>query len=225
MRISEVAARTGLNVSNVRFYERKGLLTPIREAESKYRDYSEEDIKRIKQILLYRKMGVSIETIYLLLNGQADMKAVLIRQKDELQLQIENLQGAMELCNIILMEARMDDEMLDQYLNYVHKEEAAGKQFAEIEELVEDITDYTMTTIFYWHPEILLLFKRPWIAKLFSIVFWSVVVIYPVSHLINVYMGKEELKIVILVLYAVIILVYIVGFRAYHKARRRYFEG
>lgn len=31
MRISEVAARTGLNISNVRFYERKGLLTPDRE--------------------------------------------------------------------------------------------------------------------------------------------------------------------------------------------------
>lgn len=31
MRISEVADRTGLNISNVRFYERKGLLTPDRE--------------------------------------------------------------------------------------------------------------------------------------------------------------------------------------------------
>ena len=91
MRISEVANRTGLNVSNVRFYERKGLLTPVRDAESKYRDYTQEDVKRIKQILLYRKMGISVDTIYLLLNGQADMRDVLLRQKRELQLQIENL--------------------------------------------------------------------------------------------------------------------------------------
>ena len=72
MRISEVASRTGLNVSNVRFYERKGLLIPDREEENQYRDYTEKDVKRIKQILLYRKMGISIETIYLLLNGKSN---------------------------------------------------------------------------------------------------------------------------------------------------------
>ena len=38
MRIGEVAKRTGLNVSNVRFYERKGLLAPVREEESNYRE-------------------------------------------------------------------------------------------------------------------------------------------------------------------------------------------
>ena len=80
MRISEAAERTGLKVSNVRFYERKGLLSPAREADSKYRDYSEEDVQRIKLILLYRKMGVSIDTIYLLLNEKAGMKDILTRQ-------------------------------------------------------------------------------------------------------------------------------------------------
>ena len=28
MRIGEIAKRTGLNISNIRFYERKGLLAP-----------------------------------------------------------------------------------------------------------------------------------------------------------------------------------------------------
>ena len=60
MRISEVAGLTGLNVSNIRFYERKGLLTPVREEESRYRDYTEEDVRRIKRILLYRKMGIPV---------------------------------------------------------------------------------------------------------------------------------------------------------------------
>ena len=70
MRISEVAELTGLNISNVRFYERKGLLNPNRESGSKYRDYTDEDVARIKKILLYRKMGISIETIFLLLNDK-----------------------------------------------------------------------------------------------------------------------------------------------------------
>ncbi len=44
MRIGEIAKRTGLNISNIRFYERKGLLTPKREQDSQYRDYTEEDV-------------------------------------------------------------------------------------------------------------------------------------------------------------------------------------
>lgn len=80
MRIGELARLTGLNVSNIRFYERKGLLCPNREDGSKYRDYTEADVLRLKEILLYRKMGISIETIYLLINGQAFMHSPHWRQ-------------------------------------------------------------------------------------------------------------------------------------------------
>ena len=97
MRIGEVAELTGLNISNIRFYERKGLLLPVREKESKYRNYTQEDVSRIKKILLYRKMGIAVETIYLLLEGEADLKIVLERQRQELAAQMENLQGAMDL--------------------------------------------------------------------------------------------------------------------------------
>ena len=41
MKISEAAKLTGMNVSSIRFYERKGLLLPERESGSKYRDYTE----------------------------------------------------------------------------------------------------------------------------------------------------------------------------------------
>lgn len=97
MRISEVAALTGLAVSNIRFYEKKGLLAVQREKESKYRDYSEEDIERLKIILLYRKMNFSIDTIYLLLQGKADLSEALIRQEEELAGQMDMLQGSIEL--------------------------------------------------------------------------------------------------------------------------------
>ena len=56
MKIGEVAEQTGLSISNIRFYEKKGLIEPKRNEQSKYRDYTEEDVKRLKQIILYRKM-------------------------------------------------------------------------------------------------------------------------------------------------------------------------
>ena len=69
MKIGEVANETGLSISNIRFYEKKGLLVPSRNEESGYRDYTAEDVNRLKTILLYRKMGLPIETIYLVFQG------------------------------------------------------------------------------------------------------------------------------------------------------------
>ena len=34
-------------------------------------DYTDEDVQRIRQILLYRKMGISVETIELILKGSS----------------------------------------------------------------------------------------------------------------------------------------------------------
>ena len=45
MKIGEVAEQTGLSISNIRFYEKKGLIEPKRNEQSKYRDYTEEDVK------------------------------------------------------------------------------------------------------------------------------------------------------------------------------------
>jgi len=63
MKISEVAEITGLEISTIRFYERKGLILPDREKGSTYRSYTDEDVNRLKAIILYRKMDLSIEMI------------------------------------------------------------------------------------------------------------------------------------------------------------------
>ena len=42
MKIGEAAKETGLSISNIRFYERKGLLCPRRKEESQYREYEPE---------------------------------------------------------------------------------------------------------------------------------------------------------------------------------------
>ena len=77
MRISEVAEKTGLSISNIRFYEKKGLIGPDRDKDSKYRNYTEEDLVLIKQILLFRKMDFSIETISHILNNKLTIEAAI----------------------------------------------------------------------------------------------------------------------------------------------------
>lgn len=146
MKISEAAKLTGMNVSSIRFYERKGLLLPERESGSKYRDYTEADVQRIKQIFLYRKIGISVETIELLLKGKANLREVLAEQKRLLEEQITELKGASELCKLVMKETEIpENEKLEEYLNYVYQEEKKGGRFAEVRELLEDLGDYSAT--------------------------------------------------------------------------------
>ena len=221
MRISEAANLTGLNISNIRFYERKGLLKPVREKDSKYRNYTDEDVTRLKQILLYRKMGISIETIYLLFCEQAELGVVLERQKAELKSQIENLQGAFELCDMILKEENILPEKLDAYLQYVHQEEKKGKQFAQIEELLDDLAEYTKIEIFRYEPCIEWLFRKPWIAKMLSAALGMMISVIP---LINIYaygVKGEELHLTLIIVYGVMILIYAAGFLAFRRVRKQ----
>ena len=97
MKIGEVGKETGLSASNIRFYEKKGLLCPKRREESQYREYGPEDVRRLKEIMLFRKLGISVESIYLMYQGQADYDGLLLRQEEELSEQMEILKGALEL--------------------------------------------------------------------------------------------------------------------------------
>ena len=225
MKIGEVAKRTGLNISNVRFYERKGLLAPQRAQNSNYREYSEEDVFRIKEILLYRKMGISIETIYLLLNHQAEREEVLSRQKKELEEQLTNLQGAIELCELVLRERSIDKDHIDRYLDYVHQEEKNGKHFSEIRELLDDMNEFTQTGVFYYRPLTSLLIRWPWAERLLVICFWIGIFSLLAAHLMDVYAGKTKLSILLLAMYAVIFVIFGYGFWKFRKSKQRLSEG
>lgn len=60
--IGDLAARTGLSVSAIRFYEGKGLITPDRN-EGNQRRYEGSDIRRLSFILIAQQMGLTIEQI------------------------------------------------------------------------------------------------------------------------------------------------------------------
>ena len=63
MKIHEVAARTGLSIHALRYYERAGLVAPIARAESGQRDYAEDDVYRIAFVTTLRSAGMPIAEI------------------------------------------------------------------------------------------------------------------------------------------------------------------
>lgn len=60
--IGDLAARTGLSVSAIRFYEKKGLITPDRN-QGNQRRYEGSDIRRLSFVLIAQQIGFSIEEI------------------------------------------------------------------------------------------------------------------------------------------------------------------
>lgn len=142
MRISEVAEKTGLSISNIRFYEKKGLIGPDRDKDSKYRNYTEKDLALIKQILLFRKMDFSIEAISHILNKKLTIEDAIQNQITELEEKRDSIQSSIDLCRKIAGDGQYSSLDTDYYLSYVKEEEKKGRVFGQLNDLLDEVSDY-----------------------------------------------------------------------------------
>ncbi len=60
--IGEIARRTGLSVSAIRFYEERGLIEPVRTGGNQRR-FPRSDIRRLSFILIAQRLGLSLGEI------------------------------------------------------------------------------------------------------------------------------------------------------------------
>ena len=61
MNVSELARRTGLSPSGVRWYETVGVLPAAQRKENGYREYSEEDLRLLQLVTTLRRLGLAPE--------------------------------------------------------------------------------------------------------------------------------------------------------------------
>jgi MerR family transcriptional regulator, copper efflux regulator len=75
MRISEVAARAGVGVETIRFYERKGIIArPLKPTTGGFRNYPPETVNRVRFVRQAQTLGFSLNEIEELLLLKADPK-------------------------------------------------------------------------------------------------------------------------------------------------------
>ena len=77
MRIKEVEKTTGLTAKAIRLYESKGLLSVARENENDYRDYTPEDVERLKTIAVLRQLDVPVKTIKEWVDGKVSLSTMI----------------------------------------------------------------------------------------------------------------------------------------------------
>lgn len=101
MTIKEAEERTGLARSNIRFYEKEGLVQPARNPQNGYREYTEENIEDIRKIAYLRTLGISIETIRKIIHHEVELTEEIRKQEQILEKQISDMEKAREICRQI----------------------------------------------------------------------------------------------------------------------------
>jgi MerR family transcriptional regulator, thiopeptide resistance regulator len=82
-RVSEVARMAHVTVRTLHHYDETGLLVPSARSDAGYRLYSEADLERLHQILLYRELGFPLETIAQVLDEPTlDRRTALQAQRE-----------------------------------------------------------------------------------------------------------------------------------------------
>lgn len=72
MRISAAAKASGMSTASIRFYEHQGLLSKAVRSENGYRNYSEQDVDRLRQIRACRSLDMSLDEVQQLVNAPVD---------------------------------------------------------------------------------------------------------------------------------------------------------
>lgn len=76
--ISQVSKLFGVSTRMLRYYEGLGLVSSKRTTGYSYRDYDENDCKRIKQILILRKLIISLKEIKKISDDPSSVNAIEI---------------------------------------------------------------------------------------------------------------------------------------------------
>lgn len=129
--IKEAEELTGISRQNIRYYEKMGLLNPKRDAGNGYRKYDEEDIGRLKAILLFRKLDMPLEEIHKLLDHEIDLQQALDTQKAYLQKEQQKLEAALAFCDTI-QEQDLAELDINRCLQEIEEQEKRGNTFADI---------------------------------------------------------------------------------------------
>ena len=110
LKISELAAKTGLSAPTIRFYEKHDLIRASERSEAGYRYYNDSDIRRAEFVKAARNIGFSLEDISQLLSIRVDKTShscqevtdITQHKLDEVNEKISELESMQNTLQILL---------------------------------------------------------------------------------------------------------------------------
>ncbi len=133
MKINEAEQLVGITKKNIRYYEECGLLTPKRQVQNGYRDYSEEDVEMLRRIKLLRKLAVPIEEIKRLQSHRMTLEDCLRRHEITLAREEKNIGQIREICaELMEREASFEELPTQALLNEMEEKEKGGTRLMNV---------------------------------------------------------------------------------------------
>ena len=84
MLINQIAKKCNITKKAVQYYVETGLLNP-KILENGYKDFSEEDVNLLKKVVLYRKLGLGVVDIKIVIKNPEELSRVLYQKTLELE--------------------------------------------------------------------------------------------------------------------------------------------
>ena len=222
MRIGEIAERTGLSISNIRFYEKKGLIGPDREKESKYRNYTEEDLNRLNLIILYRKMDLPVEVIGKILEHEISAEDALEQQLIDLKSKQQMLQSSIDLCKKMIDDRAYEEIDVNSYLEYVKEEENNGRIFEKIDDFIEDFSNFTnFNQIIGGNCRGWWLFPNLWVNRVMMIIWCGFFVLVPIVGIADGLLDENGASPVMLAFWGLWIVVWAISFINFRRTGKK----
>ena len=132
LKIKELENLLSISRSNVRFYEKQGLFSPERK-DNNYREYTNQDIEVLKKIIIFRKMGFTVEEIKLIQNNDLPFAEAIANAQRRIEDEIEQLNGSLKLIKQVAQENLYFDEIdIDEHWNTISESEKSGEKFVDI---------------------------------------------------------------------------------------------
>lgn len=132
LKIKELENLLSISRSNIRFYEKQGLFSPERK-DNNYREYTERDIEVLKKIIVFRKMGFSVEEIKLIQNNELPFTEAITNAQHRIEDEIEQLNGSLKLIKQVAKENSSFDEIdINEHWNAISVSEKSGEKFIDI---------------------------------------------------------------------------------------------
>ena len=103
--VQKLGKMAGISTRTLRYYDEIGILKPARINSSGYRIYSQSQVDRLQQILFYRELGVSLESIKNILTepmfdgakALREHREKLVGKREQLDLLISNVDKTIAL--------------------------------------------------------------------------------------------------------------------------------
>ena len=198
MRINQVEELVGITKKNIRFYEEKGLLTPQRNTENGYREYSEEDVKILQKIKLLRKLSIPIEEILKLLKGYHTLDDCMKRHIIVLEREAENVKQRISVCRQLeLSGEQIFNVDTEKYISLMKEMEREGVRFMSVEHVDKKRKAPVIAAAVMILLMILVMVFFGWAAKVDPIPFPILLIIMaiPVAVIVGVLLAlKDRMK-------------------------------